>query len=297
MKRRKIVAGCAAVLWYFGAARRKRPNELSRRHEQAAFAGAATSDAKAVEMFGVRIDALPLADVLGSIERTVETRGRLIVTYVNVHGMNIAYTVPWFRAFLNKCDIVFCDGFGVILGAKLLGYTIPERFTPPDWIDQLAAMAANRGYTLFLIGSLPGIAEKAEQKLKTQFPHIKIVGTHHGYADKTPGHPDNEAVVQKINAAQPDILIVGFGMPLQEKWLDNNWDRIDAHVALTVGALFDYMTGEVVRAPRVFTDNGFEWLGRLVIEPRRLWKRYLIGNPLYFLRIFVEVVGRATSSK
>lgn len=291
MKRPILVAGCAALLWYVGVARRKSLKDPVGRPNRLASANAPTSGVKAVEMFGVRIDALPLNDVLEAIEQTVATKSRAIVTYVNVHGMNLAYTLPWFRAFLNKCDIVFCDGFGVVLGAKLLRHTIPERFTPPDWIDQLAERAANRGYSLFLIGSQDGVAQKAAQKLETRFPHIKIVGTHHGYADKTPGHADNEVVLQKINAAKPDILLVGFGMPIQERWLDNNWDRIDAHVALTVGALFDYMTGEVVRAPRIFTDNGLEWLGRLVIEPRRLWKRYVIGIPLFLLRLLGESYG------
>ena len=101
-------------------------------------------------------------------------------------------------------------------------------------------------------------------------------------------------MIEGINAAKPDLLIVGLGMPLQERWLADNWSSIDAGVALTAGATFDYISGELRRAPRWMTDNGLEWLGRLLLEPGRLWKRYIIGNPIFFWRVFVhDVMGRS----
>ncbi len=93
------------------------------------------------------------------------------------------------------------------------------------------------------------MADKAAANLKARFPALRIVGAHHGYFDKTPGSAENEAVIAQINAVKPNILIVGFGMPLQERWLMENWDRIDANVALTGGAVFDYVSGEFQRAP------------------------------------------------
>ena len=92
----------------------------------------------------------------------------------------------------------------------------------------------------------------------------------------------------------PDILIVGFGMPLQERWLMQNWENLDARVALTGGAVFDYVSGEVRRGPRVLTDNGFEWLARFLIEPGRLWRRYLVGNPLFLWRVLQQRLRRKT---
>jgi N-acetylglucosaminyldiphosphoundecaprenol N-acetyl-beta-D-mannosaminyltransferase len=154
-----------------------------------------------------------------------------------------------------------------------------------DFAWDLAAYAETRDLSLFLLGARPGVAERAAAKLKQRFPDLHIAGTHHGYFDKALGSPQNEVVVDQINAANPDILIVGFGMPLQERWLMENWERLEASVALTGGAVFDYVSGELRRAPRWMTDHGLEWLGRLIIEPRRLWKRYLIGNPLFILRV------------
>jgi N-acetylglucosaminyldiphosphoundecaprenol N-acetyl-beta-D-mannosaminyltransferase len=116
-------------------------------------------------------------------------------------------------------------------------------------------------------------------------PGLEIAGIQHGYFDKTAGSSENEAVVALINQVKPDILVIGFGMPLQERWLLENWDRLDAKVAIPIGAGFDYLAGVTPRAPRWMTDHGLEWLGRLIIEPRRLWKRYIIGNPLFFYRL------------
>ena len=250
------------------------------------------SRGQVARVLGVKIDLLTLDQVLVFIEQTILNGRRAIVANVNVHAANLAYSLPWFRAFLNQSDLVFCDGFGVMLGARLLGYKIPERFTPPDWIARLAALSVEHDFSLFFLGARPVVAEMAAERLRGQFPSLRIVGAHHGYFVRSPGHPENEAVVQLINRLKPNILIVGFGMPLQEQWLLENWDDLDVNVALPVGALFDYMSGVVRRGPRWMTDHGVEWLARLVIEPRRLWHRYLVGNPLFFWRVLRQMAQR-----
>ncbi|MBK9051491.1 MAG: WecB/TagA/CpsF family glycosyltransferase [Chloroflexi bacterium] len=105
---------------------------------------------------------------------------------------------------------------------------------------------------------------------------------------RPPPTPENEFVLRKINDYQPDILIVGMGMPVQERWLYDNWEQINATAIMTSGAVFDYVSGHRQRPPLLFTDTGFEWLGRFLAEPRRLWQRYLIGNPLFFWRILKQ---------
>ena len=117
--------------------------------------------------------------------------------------------------------------------------------------------------------------------MKERYPELEIAGVRHGYFDRS----ENEAVVEEINAAAPDILLVGLGMPLQERWLMENRQRLDVGVALTGGAVFDYVSGRVRRGPRLLTRGGLEWLARLLAEPRRLWRRYLVGNPLFLLRV------------
>jgi N-acetylglucosaminyldiphosphoundecaprenol N-acetyl-beta-D-mannosaminyltransferase len=246
---------------------------------------------KTVDLLGVRIDDLHIAELLDFIACLISGENKAIIAYVNVHAMNIAYELAWFRDFLNGADVVFCDGFGIKWGARLVGQTIQYRYTPPDWLPLLCEVCVQRSFSLFFLGARPGVAERAASQLQRQFPSLQIVGTCHGYFDKSLTSQQNEAVVQKINAVHADILVVGFGMPLQERWLMENWERIDAKVAIPLGAAFDYISGEVYRVPHWMTDHGFEWLGRLIIEPRRLWKRYLIGNPLFLWRVLKQRLG------
>ena len=121
---------------------------------------------------------------------------------------------------------------------------------------------------------------------------MQIAGIHHGYFDKTRNSDENKKVLEKINAVKPNILILGFGMPLQERWLMENWEQIDANIALTGGAVFDYVSGKLERGPQWMTNNSFEWFARLIIEPRRLWKRYILGNPLFLYRILKQRLKR-----
>lgn len=241
--------------------------------------------AEPVTVLGVRVDAFTVATLLARIETLCRTRAHALALNVNIHALNLAHQQPWLRAFLNSAPIVWCDGAGVRLGAWLLGHSLPARITYADFMWQLAAYVAPRGLSLYFVGAAPGVAEQASDNLRARYPTLKIVGVHHGYFDKTAGGVDNKAVIHAINQAQPDILVVAFGMPLQERWLMENWPALQAHVALTGGAILDYVSGRTPRGPTWLTRTGFEWLARLLIEPRRLWRRYLIGNPLFVWRV------------
>lgn len=248
-------------------------------------------DRASILIFGVPIHPFTVASLHNRICDIIQAQKHELFLNANVNCLNLAFDSVWLHDLLNSADAVFCDGAGVMLGARILGYHIPERITYADWMWQLSEFAEPRGFTFFFLGARPGVADKAAASLKARYPDLRVVGAHHGYFDKTPGSVENEAVIEQINAVKPNILIVGFGMPLQERWLMENWDRIDANVALTGGAVFDYVSGELRRAPRWMTDNGLEWLGRLIIEPRRLWKRYLIGNPLFLWRVIKQRLG------
>jgi N-acetylglucosaminyldiphosphoundecaprenol N-acetyl-beta-D-mannosaminyltransferase len=239
----------------------------------------------------VRVDIITLSELLQFIKGAVDNSAQAIVANVNVHAVNLACDKPWFRDFLNDADLVFCDGAGVKLGAKLLGQPIPYRYTPPDWIDELCCLCVENDYSLFLLGGRPGVAQKMADTLLLNFPALRLVGVHHGYYDKSPDSPENLQIIERINETKADILLVGFGMPLQERWLLDNMPLLAIKVALPVGALLDYVAGEVYRMPRWITDNGLEWLARLMIEPRRLWRRYIVGNPLFLWRVFKQRVG------
>ncbi|MGB3634450.1 MAG: WecB/TagA/CpsF family glycosyltransferase [Rubrobacteraceae bacterium] len=238
-----------------------------------------------IDVLGVGVDPLTVEELHAEIGHFVREDGHALVLNANVHCLNLSFKDRSLRDLLNDAEIVFCDGSGVMLAARILGRRIPERITYADWMWQLAAFSAVEGISLYFLGARPGVARKAAEHLKERHPDLKIAGVHHGYFDHTPGSPENENVIKEINDTAPDILVLGFGMPLQERWLMENWSRINANVALTGGAVFDYLSGELRRGPKILTNNGFEWLARLLIEPGRLWRRYVVGNPLFLLRV------------
>ena len=238
------------------------------------------------------MDPLTVDELHQEIGRLVRG-GRLgLVLNANAHCLNLCYEDPKLRDFLNGAEVVFCDGAGVMLAARMLGRRIPQRITYADWIWQLADLAAAQGFSLYLLGARPGVAREAAMRLRERYPDLEIAGVRHGYFDHSAGSPENEAVVEEIKASAPDILLVGLGMPLQENWLMENRHRLDAGVVLTGGAVFDYVSGRLRRGPRLLNESGFEWLARLLIEPRRLWRRYLVGNPLFLLRVLKQRLSR-----
>ena len=240
-----------------------------------------------ISLLGVKIDALTLEQLLSSMHSCVLHDQQVILSYVNIHALNLAFSTPWFRKFINDSYLTFCDGVGIKVAARLTSQRLSDRFTPPDFMNLICRDAAANGWRLFFLGAKPGVAQQAADKLVSAFPGLQIM-THHGYFNKDQDSHENRAVVDRINQFQPHILVLGFGMPLQEKWISENMSSLHINIAFPAGALFDYLSGEIWRAPRWMTDHGLEWLGRLVIEPRRLWKRYLIGNPVFLWRILIH---------
>ncbi|MEX1020646.1 MAG: WecB/TagA/CpsF family glycosyltransferase [Litorilinea sp.] len=244
-----------------------------------------------IGILGVTVHPITKDDLHAYMDATIARHDRALVLNVNVHAMNLAHTDRDLKNFFNRAEIVFCDGIGVMLAARLLGEKVPERITYADWMWELAAYAEPRQLSFFFLGAKPGVAEQAAQRLQTRFPRLKIVGVQHGYFDRARDSAENKAVIQRINELRPNILVVGFGMPIQEQWLAENWDALDANIALTGGAVFDYLSGSLRRGPKWMTDNGLEWAARLLIEPQRLWKRYVVGNPLFLWRVFWSRLG------
>src|SRR4051812_20236767 len=212
------------------------------------------------------------------------------VMYVNAHVLNQSLEQEPLRTALNEADLVYCDGYGVRLAAKALDVQIPHRMTGADWIWDLAALCEPLGLSIYLLGSEPGHAAEAASRIQRRHPRLQIAGTHHGFFEL--GSPHGERVLEDINARRPDILLVGMGTPKQEMWVEQNAGAVDAGVLWTVGALFDYVSGHTPRAPGWLADNGLEWIFRLAIEPSRMWRRYLLGNPVFVSRVAAQARAR-----
>lgn len=244
-----------------------------------------------VKVLQTRFHQLTCCELIDCVVKMAKQSRKTIVGNVNVRAMNYAYDLPWYREFINQSDLVFCDGFGVLLAGKLNGYALQSdhRMTCPDYIENLAKACDRNQVSLYLLAGQPGVVDKAIEKLKAVAPNLKIDG-HHGYFAKD--GVENEVVIEKINQFKPGILYVGFGMPLQERWILDNRDHIDARVFLPLGACLDFYTGSVRRGPQWLTDRGFEWLTRLLTEPGRLWSRYLVGNTVFMFRVLKELWGK-----
>ena len=248
----------------------------------------------AASVFEIPIDLGQPADVLRAITGWAAgangTRRRKRVMYANAHVLNQSVEVPALRRILGDADLVYCDGYGVRVAARALGVEEPHRMTGADWVWGLASICEADGISLYLLGSEPGAAREAARRLRRWHPDLDVVGAHHGYFDADTPH--NDRVLEDINACRPNILLVGMGSPKQELWVDRYAHRLDVDILWTVGALFDYVSGRVPRAPRWVADNGLEWIFRLGIEPQRMWRRYLLGNPVFLSRVVAETRRR-----
>lgn len=202
--------------------------------------------------------------------------------YFNAQCAVIAQKDEFYRSILNKADLVYPDGVSIVLASTLLKKRLPTRSTAADFMPLFCRRFADNGLKVYLLGAEEGVAREAGQRLKEQVPEIQIVGTHHGYFKKE----ETKEILSTINEARPDILLVGLGIPYQEKWIETHSQQLDVSVVWGVGGLFDFLSGRLRRGPQWLVDNGFEWLCRLAIEPRRLWKRYLFGNLQFSWMLF-----------
>jgi N-acetylglucosaminyldiphosphoundecaprenol N-acetyl-beta-D-mannosaminyltransferase len=235
-------------------------------------------------IFDIPVDLGQPAELMHRITAWVGTQSRpRKVMYVNAHVLNQSREYPELRDALEAADLVYCDGYGVRLAAKALDVEIPHRMTGADWIWDLATMCEQSGQSLYLLGSEPGVTAQAAERLRQRYPRLSVAGSHHGYF--APGSPHDDRVVEDINERKPDIVLVGMGTPRQELWVEHNAHRLNTGVVWTVGALFDIVSGKVPRAPHWLADNGLEWIFRLAIEPQRMWRRYLLGNPVFISRV------------
>jgi N-acetylglucosaminyldiphosphoundecaprenol N-acetyl-beta-D-mannosaminyltransferase len=249
-----------------------------------------------VIILDTRFHKVTVTELIDYVVESAKLKKKTIVGNVNVRAMNFAYEFTWYRDFLNNAELVFCDGFGVLLGGKLQGYSLQSihRMTCPDYIENLALTCEKQNVSLFLLAGKPGVVEKAIAKLTAIAPNLKIQG-HHGHFEKS--GKENDFVINEINKFTPGVLYVGFGMPLQERWILDNINQIEARVFLPLGACLDFYTGSIYRGPRWMTDRGLEWLTRFFTEPKRLWERYVVGNPLFFYRLLRQRITQGTKRR
>lgn len=242
----------------------------------------------ALDLLGIPVDPVGPSQIFDYMANVIEGDRQATVLHLNVHGANLAARQPWLKDFYNHAQMVFCDGDGIRWGLRILGCDAPPKTTYNEFLWQIARWCTERDYSLFLLGSKPGIADKAADNLMQAYPGLRIAGTHHGYFAKE--GPETEAVIREIERTRPDVLLVCLGMPVQERWVAANASRLAAHILMTGGAAIDYGARLVPMAPNWMKRLQMEWLFRLALEPTRMFSRYVIGNPRFIARV---MIGRA----
>ena len=218
--------------------------------------------------------------------------GRRRAYFVNAHCCNVMHADRQYDIALRRADFLLPDGVGVALAARMTGQALTANLNGTDLVPALLAQAASRGKSVYLFGGKPGTAEAAAQTLIKAIPHLTIAGTRDGYTD---GDAD-DAVVADINASGADIVVVALGVPMQELWIHRNANRLSADLTIGVGAALDFLAGNVTRAPKIVRKVKSEWMWRLAQEPRRLAKRYLVGNATFLARAGVKALKSVSAA-
>lgn len=231
---------------------------------------------------GIDIDNVSLSETLNLIFACLDKRKPAYIVTPNVDHIVKLQKDRGFRKVYNDALLALPDGMPILWAAKFLGTPLKEKISGSDLFPTLCAISADKGYKLFFLGGREGAAEKAAEVLRDKYPKIQIVGTYCPSFGFERNSLENAKIIKMIKDAATDILFVGLGAPKQEKWIFQFKDQYEAPLSLGIGVSFEFIAGLVKRAPLWMQQLGFEWLWRLLMEPGRLWKRYLIDDLKFF---------------
>ena len=241
------------------------------------------------DVMGLRLHNIHRSAIVERVVEAVDEQSKLLVVNANAHCVTLSQSEPWMRSLFAGADIAFCDGAGVQMATKILRGFTPHRTTPPEWLGAALERLGPKA-RVFWLGGAPEVALQAAAAFEARYD-VVTAGVQHGFFDATPGSAESRAIVARINDSRATILLVNMGMPRQERWLWDNWQALSPVVAITAGALVDHAAGRVRRPPRWVANLGIEWLVRLIREPRRLWRRYLLGLPVFGTYLLGYAIG------
>lgn len=241
-------------------------------------------------ILGVPVEVLSRDQAVQSVIADIKLGRHEKYAFLNAHGANIAHRDVNFRDVLNQFTVL-SDGIGVDLASKILyGQPFPANLNGTDFIPALLSQL-DAGTHVALLGAQDGVAEIAIEKLKKSYPNLGFSFAHDGFFDVV----EEQRILDRLAQNKPDILLVAFGNPKQEKWIWENITGNEATAVFGVGALFDFIAERVPRAPQLLISLRLEWLYRLALEPGRMWRRYIVGNPAFLIRVLKQKVFGAKS--
>ncbi len=233
-----------------------------------------------VNILGADVDMLTMAEAEAKAMEMMETDGCSVIYTPNSEIILYASNNPEFMAKLNSADMTIADGIGVVYAAKMLHKPLKERVAGYDLVRRMFPAMAAKGKSVYLLGSKPGVAEEAAKAIEKEYPGIVIAGTHDGY------FKEDAPVIEAVNAAAPDFLMVCLGFPKQEEWIYKNRALLNAKLVIGAGGCLDVFAGNVLRAPKFFCDHGLEWFYRLIKQPYRFVR--MLALPKFAIKVFFK---------
>ncbi|MBN2400227.1 MAG: WecB/TagA/CpsF family glycosyltransferase [Candidatus Aminicenantes bacterium] len=241
-----------------------------------------------VTIMQTRIDNFTMGEVLLQIEKLVADPEPSHIITANVDHLMIKHKYPDDNEIYRRAVLVVPDGVPLLWAARFLGTPLQERINGTDLMEKTCKLAAKRNFSVFLLGSPAGIAERAARNLQKQFPGLVVSGVYAPECGFEKDPRENEKICAMLQETRPDILFVSLGIPKGILWIDRYQREGGIALAMEVGASFSFISGDLKRAPRWMQTNGLEWLWRLILEPRRLWKRYLCNDLPFFFHLVKE---------
>lgn len=235
---------------------------------------------------GIKVADINREEMVDRIISLAKTPGKNTAFYINAHCANIAHRDPEYLRILNQASIVYAGGQGIVWAAKLLNLPIKQRINIIDFLEPLVFRLKENNLSLYLLGGESGYIQKASSALESM--GLKILGARSGFFDAK----EESQIIEEINVLRPNILMVGMGVPKQEKWIDQHLQALNVNLCWGVGGFFKIASGLIKRTPRWISSSGLEWVYLSICEPKRFFARYLISHPQFILRVIVGKIKK-----
>ena len=220
------------------------------------------------------VNAISMEETIAEVERIVAARIPTQHVVINALKVNLMREDPELRRIVNSCPLINADGASIVWAAKKLGIPLKERVAGIDLFNNLIRVAAEKGYKVYLFGAREEVVVKVKEILEDKYPKLQIVGYRNGYFDEA----DESEIVKTMHDAGADMMFVAFSSPKKEYWVNKYLKQLNIPFVMGVGGSFDVVAGVTERAPKWMQEHGMEWFYRFIQEPKRLWKRYMVGN-------------------
>lgn len=245
-----------------------------------------------LEILNIPIQNLTMSEAIAKMVELAQTETKKQICFVNADCANIAWKNPDYIRLLMQSEMNLADGIGLKLAGKIIDQEIRQNVNGTDLFPRLMKALEKNNLSVYFLGAKPEVNATMIEKLKVDFPALKVLGGQHGYYSKE----EEASVLDKIKNLRPDIIFVAFGAPKQDLWIAEHLNQLPVKVAMGVGGLFDFYSGRIERAPVWMREIGLEWLFRFIQEPKRMWKRYFVGNFLFIYRVIRSKSGLTAPS-